>query len=116
MKASLNKEYSFIPERLRTRREEMGLSQRELSYIAEFSITALSSWENGKAAPSANMIAKMAVTLDTPMEYFFGIERSDIAVVPSRDDERKKAIISALDKMKEEQIDVIYNMIRRYNK
>ena len=62
-----------IAEKIRTAREESGISQEELAHQAKIYRTYIGHLENGKYSPSAFMIYKIAKVLKIkPSELFPG--------------------------------------------
>ena len=59
-----------IGERLRTRRNELGLSVRELGEQTNVSASFLSQVENDQVSPSLNSLQSIATALQVPMFYF----------------------------------------------
>jgi transcriptional regulator with XRE-family HTH domain len=62
-----------IGERLRARREELGLNQRELAdrMPAAVSNQHVSNWERGVYKPSERYLEKLAEALDVDVSYFY---------------------------------------------
>ena len=60
-----------IGEKLRTARQNQGLSLRELAARAEISASMLSQIENNKANPSVRSLHSIADALGVPFDYFF---------------------------------------------
>ena len=58
---------------IRTRREELGLSQEGLGYKAGVHRTYVSDIERGARNPTAKVIWKLATALDTQPSVLFGI-------------------------------------------
>ncbi len=58
--------------RVRTRRRELGVSQRELSALAGVSRQALNAIESGRSSPSVNVALRIAEALRVTVERLFG--------------------------------------------
>jgi len=62
---------------VKRRREELGLSLRDLADETGVSASTLSRIENGTGKPDADNIARLTSWLDVPMERILGGRRSD---------------------------------------
>jgi Zn-dependent peptidase ImmA (M78 family)/DNA-binding XRE family transcriptional regulator len=60
----------FHPERLELARQAAGLRKNELAERVGISAAAISQFEHGRANPSAVTLAKIALALGMPVEYF----------------------------------------------
>jgi transcriptional regulator with XRE-family HTH domain len=69
---------------IRRRREELGLSLRDVAEKTGVSASTLSRIENGTGKPDADNIARLTTWLDVPMERIFG---------GRRDENEEKAVI-----------------------
>ena len=58
-----------VPERLRQRREELGLSQTRLAGIAGVNPATVNGIEAGSRSPSVRTIEKLAAALNIPATY-----------------------------------------------
>jgi transcriptional regulator with XRE-family HTH domain len=61
---------------IRRRREELGLSLRDVATVTDVSASTLSRIENGTGKPDADNIARLTSWLDVPMERILGGRRS----------------------------------------
>ena len=61
----------FRAQRLRDRRRGLGITQHELARRAGVSTVTISALENAKKEPRAGTVARLAVSLDCGVEYFF---------------------------------------------
>lgn len=59
----------FLGERLKTLRQEKGLSQGELAKLVAGDGRQISRYENGHITPSAEVLAKLAKALDCSVDY-----------------------------------------------
>ena len=57
---------------IKVKREEAGLTQEELSRILGVVRQTVAMWETGKAAPSANMLPRIARALNCRIEELYG--------------------------------------------
>lgn len=64
-------QYIFAPEKIRKRREHMGLSINELGIAAGIDGAAISRIERRKRNPGADIIARLAGALNVAPGYFF---------------------------------------------
>src|SRR5436189_4936494 len=62
---------------IRRRREELGLSLRDVATETDVSASTLSRIENGTGKPDADNIARLTSWLDMPMERILGGARDD---------------------------------------
>jgi transcriptional regulator with XRE-family HTH domain len=65
-----------IVERIREARQSKGITQQNLAEILGKTSAAISDMERGKVQISASELAIIANTLDTPIEYFYGLNYS----------------------------------------
>lgn len=73
-----NESSSDIYDRIRRRREQLGMSQEELaSKIGYKDRTAVSKMENGQRQIKQSMIVKLAAALDTTPSYLMGWDKED---------------------------------------
>ena len=61
-------------ERLLTLRKERGIGQNELAKILSLSNASISYWENGKQAPSAEVIYKFSQFFGVSSDYILGVK------------------------------------------
>jgi transcriptional regulator with XRE-family HTH domain len=84
-------------DRLKALREQLGLSQRELSRQCGLGETAIGFYERGDAEPTAKHLIKIAATLGVSADYLLGLADEPTARFGSseiNDDER--AVVQAL--------------------
>lgn len=62
----------FIPERVRARRKELCMTQKELAEKSGLSTVTVSLIEKRKKEPRAGTISKIAAALGADIGYFFG--------------------------------------------
>lgn len=67
----------FVPSRLKTLREEAGMSRGDLARIAEVSETAIGRWETGVRSPQIDHLAMVARALN--------LQVSDFVIIPLGD-------------------------------
>lgn len=60
-------------DRLRTCREQRGLSQRELARLCGFSATRIYGYESGQNDPTSNALALMAQQLEVSSDFLLGM-------------------------------------------
>lgn len=60
-------------ERLKSRRERLGLSQQELGDRVGMAYQAISRYEANRSEPSAETLAKMAAALEVSADYLLGL-------------------------------------------
>lgn len=61
----------FSPEKIRARRQRLGITQEKLAQHADITRTHMSAVEHGKAMPTAGIVAKVAYALKVKESYFF---------------------------------------------
>ena len=74
-----------IGERIRSRREQKGMTRDELAKAVDMSLTALYMYETGKQVPSTVPIVKIAKALDVSVDYLVGLEKIVLDVIPFLD-------------------------------
>lgn len=74
-----------IGERIRTRREQKGMTRDELAKAIDLSMTALYMYETGKQVPSTVPIIKIAKILDVSVDYLVGLDKIVLDVIPLLD-------------------------------
>jgi len=77
--------YMSIGERMRSRREQKGMTRDELAKAVDMSLTALYMYETGKQVPSTVPIVKIAKALDVSVDYLVGLEKIVLDVIPFLD-------------------------------
>lgn len=99
-------------ERLRQLRESKNLTQLRLSTILGVSQETISGYEIGKAIPPADMLIKLADTLDTSIDYL--LNRTDIksSLRKAELSEEETEILSIFRKLEKENKDCVYKMIK----
>ena len=78
-----NRLTQVVGNRIRAMRREVGVSQHELSQLAQVDITSLSRIERGITVPKLDMLARLAVALDTSLSYLVK-DVTDEHVFPKR--------------------------------
>ena len=79
-----------VGHRLRTLREERGVSMRSLARSSGLSANALSMIERGRTSPSVSTLNKLATALEVPVTAFFRIEPERRKVVLCKAGERTR--------------------------
>jgi len=62
---------SFDPERLRLARESKGWTKQRVAEAVGVTPAAVSQYENGRSRPGSQVVAKLALALGVPQEYFW---------------------------------------------
>jgi transcriptional regulator with XRE-family HTH domain len=73
---------AIIAKRLRERRQDMGLSQQNLSALVGTTFQQIQKYENAINRVSASRLFVIAKALDVPFEYFFGPVKGAMAKKP----------------------------------
>ncbi|MCQ2498680.1 MAG: helix-turn-helix transcriptional regulator [Lachnospiraceae bacterium] len=64
-----------LPDRLRTSRNNLGLSQREIAKRIGISYTTIGAYELGTRIPSPQILCKLALIYNVTTDYLLGLER-----------------------------------------
>ena len=64
----------YQPEKLKARRKELKLTQKEIADQLGISYQAYSAWERGVKAPSKEKVSQLEQILSVPKGYFTEIE------------------------------------------
>jgi len=64
---------SLKPDRLRSAREKLGLTQHQLARICGFGVNQVSRYELGLSDPSGMAFRKMADALEVSVDYLMGL-------------------------------------------
>jgi transcriptional regulator with XRE-family HTH domain len=79
-----------VGQRLRSLREEKGLTLRALADISGLAVNTLSLIENGKSSPSVSTLQKVSTALQVPIVTFFLFNRVDQKVIYTRRNHRRQ--------------------------
>jgi transcriptional regulator with XRE-family HTH domain len=103
-------------ERLKQLREAKNLTQLRLAMELNVSQETISGYEIGKAVPPAEMLVKLADTLDTSVDYILG--RTDIksTLRASELSEQEAEILIILRKQPEDKRIFVYDLIKGLEK
>ena len=103
-------------ERLKQLREVKNLTQLRLAMELNVSQETISGYEIGKAVPPAEMLVKLADTLDTSVDYILG--RTDIksTLRASELSEQEAEILIILRKQPEDKRIFVFDLIRGLEK
>jgi transcriptional regulator with XRE-family HTH domain len=103
-------------ERLKQLREAKNLTQLRLAMELNVSQETISGYEIGKAVPPAEMLVKLADTLDTSVDYILG--RTDIksTLRASELSEQEAEILTILRKQPEDKRIFVYDLIKGLEK
>ena len=74
MKHHTRREVMYQPEKLKVRRKELKLTQKEIAEQLGISFQAYSAWERGVKEPSEEKVAQLEKILKVPKGYFTQIE------------------------------------------
>jgi len=103
-------------ERLKQLREAKNLTQLRLAMELNVSQETISGYEIGKAVPPAEMLVKLADTLDTSVDYILG--RTDIksTLRASELTEQEAEILTILRKQPEDKRVFVFDLIKGLEK
>ena len=103
-------------ERLKQLREAKNLTQLRLAMELNVSQETISGYEIGKAVPPAEMLVKLADTLDTSVDYILG--RTDIksTLRASELSEQEAEILIILRKQPEDKRIFVFDLIKGLEK
>ncbi len=74
--------------RLKSIRQKRGLTQKDLALRINKSISAISSYESNAQLPPLDVIADIAVTLNTSLDYLVGMDKCNTFSVSSLSQEQ----------------------------
>ena len=69
---------SFEPSKLSTARSEKGMKPEVLAYKAGVTRQTIDNYERGKTSPPADVLSKIALALDKPINFFFSNNNNEI--------------------------------------
>jgi transcriptional regulator with XRE-family HTH domain len=103
-------------ERLKQLREAKNLTQLRLAMELNVSQETISGYEIGKAVPPAEMLVKLADTLDTSVDYLLG--RTDIksTLRASELSEQEAEILTILRRQPEDKRIFVFDLIKGLEK
>jgi transcriptional regulator with XRE-family HTH domain len=103
-------------ERLKQLREAKNMTQLRLAMELNVSQETISGYEIGKAVPPAEMLVKLADTLDTSVDYILG--RTDIksTLRASELSEQEAEILTILRKQPEDKRIFVFDLIKGLEK
>ena len=90
---SKRKTVAGINERLKSYRELMGLSQKEVANKGNFSPSVISEYESGNCQPSAYALARLSLAYGVSADYILGLELKNpenILDITGLSDDQKK--------------------------
>lgn len=64
---------AFVGERLKSLRDENGLTQEELASYAQSSQGMIARYESGKAVPTADVVARLAAFFNVTADFLLGL-------------------------------------------
>src|SRR4051812_29701670 len=76
-----------IGQRVKTERLERGLTQDELAHRVGVSRSAVAQWETGRAGQLTGNLGRIALALDTSVEYLMYGRDNRVALQPGQGDE-----------------------------
>jgi len=85
---------SDIANRIKAKRKGLGLSQTELSNRINISQSSINQYEKGVKTPSVPILRKIALSLDTSVDYLLGSAAKDEIFI-------NQDIVSTFNKFKE---------------
>ena len=102
----------YQPEKLKTRRKELKLTQREIAEQLGISFQAYSAWERGVKEPSKEKVAQLENILKVPKGYFTQIEIVRLYHSLSKQG-KEKVVLYARNLAQEEQAQKVATMPAR---
>ena len=93
----------YQSEKLKTRRKELKLTQKEIAEQLGISFQAYSAWERGIKEPSKKMVAQLENILKVPKGYFTEIELVRLYNTLSSQGQ-EKVVVYARNLVQEEQV------------
>lgn len=102
-------------ERVRVRREQVGMTQEELANKLGYKHkTSVSKIEKGITVVPSSMVIKIAQALGIPVQQLMGRDRIDNAVISARLDKEVEILISAWSKATHDEKMQIYYVLKKY--
>lgn len=89
-------------DRIKTARENLSLTQKELGNKVSVSRASVNAWEMGISIPSTDKIAELANILNVSTDYLFGKDDTDTVSLDGLNEEAKIAIRNIIKVMKNE--------------
>lgn len=93
--------------RVKSARQQKGLTQAELAEAIDKAFETISNIERGKTAPSFGTLADISVALGVPMREFFEIEEEDLS------DDHQRLIMrvnTLVNEMTQQQLDLLLRL------
>ncbi len=81
----LDKDLALFPQRLRSTREQLNLSQHELSRLCGLSINQISRYELGFREPTSVNLVRIARVLNVSMDYLAGLTDDPHGLLAAQD-------------------------------
>jgi len=103
-------------ERLKQLREAKNLTQLRLAMELNVSQETISGYEIGKAVPPAEMLVKLADTLDTSVDYILGRTNIKSTLRASELSEQEAEILTILRKQPEDKRIFVFDLIKGLEK
>lgn len=75
-KIRFEKQWLFSGDRLRKRRKKKQLTQKQLADILNLTQSMICEYETGKSVPSLKTLPRLAVALNTSVDYLLGVTDS----------------------------------------
>ena len=98
-------DYAAIGKRVARRRKALGLTQAQVSEMANISTPYVSSIERAKSIPSTEVIMRLAIALDTtPNEFLVGTAQ--------REDDQWRAVAELLRGMDEKHLSLARSLLQ----
>ena len=69
-----------FPERLKSIRDDKGITQKHLAEVLNITISTISHYENGTREPSIEILIQMAEVLNVSVDYLVG--STDVNILP----------------------------------
>lgn len=95
-----NEQWGFDGSRLRTRRKQRHLTQRQLAIALGVSQATICEYETGKSSPSLETLSNIAVILNTSTDYLLGLTN----------DPRPATFSSAMTETEQDLLKVFYSL------
>ena len=109
MKHHTRREVMYQPEKLKIRRKELKLTQKEIAEQLDISFQAYSAWERGVKEPSKEKVSQLEEILKVPKGYFTQIEI--VRIYNSLSSQGKeKVVVYARNLVQEEQAKKVVTM------
>lgn len=106
-------ESNIVGQMIKTKRKERNLTQEQLAKMINSNVYYISRIETGKKLPSNKFLISLSNALDTPIDFFLGLESNFMCSAQLSDLEKKLLNLSINDR--ELILSVLNTLIERFS-